>query len=46
MHARLPPLSVAPHAWETIEGVDTARIVARLAEAAFGLELRALGEEG
>jgi CubicO group peptidase (beta-lactamase class C family) len=28
------------------EGVDIARIVARLAEAAFGLELRALGEEG
>jgi D-alanyl-D-alanine carboxypeptidase len=28
------------------EGVETARIVARLAEAAFGLELRALGEEG
>ena len=126
MHAQLPPLSVAPHAWETIvdaeqvfsvsmprgwrnrawfksngpmphqlataespsgetalflgdptlpqfiepsavvfapplpgrgdavivvvnrkgEGVDTARIVARLAEATFGLELRALGEEG
>ncbi|WP_163995665.1 serine hydrolase domain-containing protein [Pyxidicoccus caerfyrddinensis] len=28
------------------EGVETARIVARLAEAAFGLELRALEEEG
>lgn len=28
------------------EGVDTARTVARLAAAAFGLELRALGDEG